>query len=60
MDPVALTIEDSGHDEHRYVSVGMDHLLRVLVVVWADCGNDYYRLISSRKAEPHEVDQYQE
>ena len=60
MDPVALTIEDVDHEERRFITLGLDYLLRVLVIVWADCGDNCYRLISARKAEPHEVQQYQE
>lgn len=60
MDSMAITIEDGDHEELRFVTLGLDHLLRILVVVWADCGNDCYRLISARKAEPHEIRQYQE
>jgi len=60
LDPMAITIEDLSHNELRFVSVGMDNLMRLLVVVWADCNDDCHRLISARKAEPHERIEYLE
>ena len=60
LDPMAITIEDLSHNEVRFISIGMDNLMRLLVVIWADCGNDCYRLISARKAEPHERTEYLE
>jgi len=57
-DDLALTIEDAESSESRWVTVGMDHFGRILVVVftWRD---DEVRLISARKATPGERKQYE-
>ena len=48
-DPNALTEEDeSVEGEHRFVSIGMDPLGRLLVVVYTFRGEDI-RLISARR-----------
>lgn len=57
-DPVALTIEDSDHDEQRFVTLGCDGYGRLLVVCYTYRGNRI-RVISARKAEPHERKQYE-
>jgi len=59
LDPMALTIEDYDHSEKRFITIGSDALLRIIIVVWTECGDDCYRLISARKAEPHEINSYQ-
>ncbi len=59
-DPQALTTEDRDHDEQRFVTCGLDGLGRVLVVVYAYPEPDVIRIISARKAEPHERRQYEE
>ncbi len=56
-DDAALSIRDSGTDEERYVTIGLDALGRVLVVVYAWRG-DRARLISARLATPQEHRQY--
>jgi hypothetical protein len=53
-DPMAITIEDTRHEERRFVTVGADLLGRVLVVVYAYSGEEEIRLISARKATPKE------
>lgn len=53
-DPMAVTIEDTRHEEQRFVTVGTDLLGRVLVVVYAYTGDEEIRLISARKASPKE------
>ena len=58
-DPLALTLEDCDHDEQRFVTMGQDALGRVLVVAYAYQEPDTLRLISARKAEPHERRQYE-
>lgn len=58
-DPLALTLEDHDHDEQRFVTMGRDALGRVLVVVYAYQEPNTIRLISARKAEPHERRQYE-
>ncbi len=57
-DEFALTVEDDGDDEERFVTLGEDALGRVLVVVYTWRG-DEPRLISARKAEPRERRQYE-
>jgi uncharacterized DUF497 family protein len=34
LDPFALTHEDTGHDEQRFVTLGMGGKGRLLIVVW--------------------------
>jgi hypothetical protein len=59
-DPYAITIADdeSSPDESRWVTLGADALGRVLVVVYTYRGEDI-RLISARRAEPHERKEYE-
>jgi uncharacterized DUF497 family protein len=59
-DPNAITDEDDTSEaEKRYVSIGLDSMLRVLVVVFTYRGEDI-RLISARPATPRERRQYEE
>lgn len=48
-DPHALTALDLGHDEIRFVTIGMAFPL-ILVVVHAERAADLIRIISARKA----------
>lgn len=48
-DPHALTALDPGHDEIRFVTIGMAFPL-IVVVVHAERGADTIRIISARKA----------
>ncbi|MBT8069672.1 MAG: BrnT family toxin [Gammaproteobacteria bacterium] len=57
-DENALTIEDRGHDEQRFKSLGIGPGLRVLFVVHALEDEDCIRIISARKASRGEVRQY--
>ena len=59
-DPMAVTIEDTRHDEQRFVTLGSDLLGRILVVVYAYSGEEEIRLISARKATPRERRIYEE
>lgn len=59
-DLLALTIEDRDHDEQRFVTLGMDAFGRLLVVVYTYPEPDIIRILSARKAEPHEYREYQE
>ncbi|OBQ12864.1 MAG: hypothetical protein AN490_04000 [Anabaena sp. AL09] len=53
-DPYALSFEDqSAQGEQRFIIMGMDHLWRLLVVVYTYRG-DNIRLISARPATPKE------
>ncbi len=57
-DENALTIEDHGHDEQRFKSIGLGPGLKVLFVVYALDGEDCIRIISARKASQGEIRQY--
>jgi hypothetical protein len=57
-DPLALTMEDENPDEQRWVTIGNDGTGRILVVSYTYRDPDFVRLISTRKAEPHEIDEY--
>lgn len=57
-DENALTVEDHGHDEQRFKSLGLGPGLRVLFVVHAQRGQDRIRIISARKADRSEARQY--
>ena len=53
-DEFAITVEDdSDPSEGRFVSLGLDGLLRILVVVYTYRGENV-RIISARLAEPRE------
>ena len=59
-DPMALTREDErAEGERRFVSIGMDHLARVVVVVFSPRG-ELVRLVSARRATRKERRQYAE
>lgn len=57
-DPRAITVEDVGIEERRFVTIGVDCLGRVLVVVYCYRG-DEIRLISARRATRRERGQYE-
>jgi len=57
-DSRALTIEDGDYDEQRWVTIGDDGTGRILVVVYTYRDPNFVRLISVRKAERHEIDEY--
>ncbi len=49
-DPNALSLEDTtAQGEQRFVVIGLDHLWRLLVVIYTERG-DRIRLISARQA----------
>jgi len=48
-DENALTIEDIGHDEQRFKTLGLGPNLNVLFVVHAERSEDIIRIISARK-----------
>ncbi|MFZ4538285.1 BrnT family toxin [Propionivibrio sp.] len=58
-DPCAITIEDHDHKEQRFVTMGMDSFARLLVVCYTCRDETAIRLISARKAEPHERKVYE-
>ena len=57
-DDRAITIREDDAAEERYVTIGMDPAMRILVVVytWRD---NRPRLISARRATPRERQQYE-
>ena len=58
-DPNALSFEDTtAQGEQRFVVIGMDHLWRLLVVVYTDRENRV-RLISARSATRSERQKYE-
>jgi uncharacterized protein len=58
-DPNARSFEDtSAQGEQRFVVIGLDHLWRMLVVVYTNRGNRV-RLISARLANRSERNQYE-
>jgi len=60
-DEYAVTVSDTESDpsEERFVTLGMDAFARILVVVFT-YRDQNIRLISARRAEPHERQQYEE
>jgi len=57
-DENALTIEDHGHFEQRFKTLGLGPGLNVLFVVYAFDDEDCLRIISARKASRGEIGQY--
>jgi uncharacterized DUF497 family protein len=57
-DENALTIEDGGHDEQRFKTLGLGSNLNILFVVHAEQSEDIIRIISARKADRSETNQY--
>ena len=60
-DTLSITIPDPdhSHDEERSVIMGFSHRQRLLVVVHTD-EEETSRLISARRADPHERKKYEE
>ena len=57
-DPMAHTIDDpDSRGEHRFITLGMDSLGRLLVVIYTQ-REERTRLISARKASRGEVNRY--
>jgi uncharacterized protein len=58
-DPTALSLEDEeAEGEQRFIAIGLDHLWRLLVVVYTYRGNNI-RLISARPATGPERRKYE-
>ena len=57
-DENALTIEDPGHDELRFKTLGMDPTFNILFVVHCELMGDRIRIISARKADKGETKVY--
>jgi uncharacterized protein len=60
-DPLAITYADPDHSdwEQRFITVGMSHSQRILVVAHTD-RNDIVRIISARAADLAERKHYEE
>ena len=58
-DPLALMIEDESHPENGRI-IGESAATRVLLVVFVEREHDLLRLISARRATPHERRRYEE
>ena len=54
----ALTIEDNDHDEQRFKTLGLGPKLNILFVVHVIRDNDCIRIISARRADRSETEQY--
>ena len=61
-DELAITVEDTRHDEQRFVTLGRDQLGQILVIVYTYPENetDAVRLISARKATHRERELYED
>jgi len=57
-DPYALTVRDEDSHEERCVTLGIDHLGRIVVVAYTWRGNNI-RIISARKANRRERKEYE-
>jgi uncharacterized DUF497 family protein len=55
----ALTIEDRDHNEQRFVTIGDDGVGQILVVCYTYREETTVRVISARKAKPHERKDYE-
>ena len=59
-DELAITIEDQDAErERRFITIGMDFTLKILVVVYASRVADVIRIISARKASKKERQTYE-
>ncbi len=60
-DPLSITFHDPDHSvsEHRFVTVGLSHAGRVLMVAHTDSG-DNIRIISARRTTKREQRHYEE
>jgi uncharacterized protein len=57
-DENALTIEETDHDEQRFNTLGMGPSLNILYVIHTYREDDRIRIISARKADRSEIEQY--
>ena len=54
----ALTVEDAGHSEQRFKTLGKGPFLNILFVVHCERTENCIRIISARKADRKETEQY--
>jgi uncharacterized DUF497 family protein len=57
-DPFFVLVEASRNDEDRDAVLGFDAIGRLLFVVHIEFENNVIRIISARRAEPHEEKKY--
>lgn len=57
-DENALTIEDPDHFERRFKTLGMGPSLNILYVVYCERSENSIRIISARKSDRRETEQY--
>ena len=57
-DENALTIEDRDHSEQRFKTLGMGPQLNILFVVHAEQYENYIGIISARRADKKQINQY--
>lgn len=57
---MAVTLEDQGHGEKRFIVIAFSARLRLLVVVYAYREENEIRIISARKATKKEAQIYEE
>ena len=53
-----IALEDSDHDEQRFKTLGMGPSLNILFVVHCERSENRIRIISARKADRGETEQY--
>jgi uncharacterized protein len=58
-DPLAVVVEDALHEE-RTIIIGLSTRQRVLFTVFVEISDDEVRIISARRATPHERKKYEE
>ena len=58
-DPLAVVIEDAVNEE-RTIIIGLSTRHRVLFTVFVEISDDEVRIISARRATPHERKKYEE
>lgn len=58
-DPFVQYMDASRNSEKREAALGCDFDFRLLFVVHLEIEDEFIRIISARKAEPHERDNYE-
>ncbi len=58
-DPLAIVVEDAVREE-RTIIIGQSTRERVLFTVFVEFSEDHVRIISARRATPHERKKYEE
>ena len=53
-DPLFVLVDASRNDEAREAAIGFDSSARLLYVVHVEVESEHIRIISARRAEPHE------